>query len=74
MAEREYEWVKWNEVPGSEEACAKGCMCPVVDNAEMPSNEKWVNADCPLHGCPKPDENGNCPPGTVYINGECALL
>ena len=21
-----------------------------------------------------PDENGDCPPGTVYINGECALL
>ena len=74
MAEREYEWVKWNEVPGSEEACAKGCKCPVMDNAEMPSNKKWVNADCPLHGCPKPDENGNCPPGTVYINGECAYL
>ena len=109
MAEREYEWVKWNEVPGSEEAWAKGCKCPVMDNAEMPSNKKWVNANCPLHGlpaissrkteplscdrndpreeckehwndfwgeggCPKPDENGNCPPGTVYINGECAYL
>jgi len=81
MAEREYEWVKWNEVPGSEEACAKGCKCPVMDNAEMPDDRKWVNSDCPLHGkvtstpqCPKPDENGVCPPGTVYINGECAYL
>ena len=100
MAEREYEWVKWNEVPGSEEACAKGCKCPVMDNAEMPSNKKWVNANCPLHGlpaissrkteplsCDKDDpreeckEHWNdfwgeegCPPGTVYINGECAYL
>ena len=100
MAEREYEWVKWNEVPGSEEACAKGCKCPVMDNAEMPSNKKWVNADCPLHGlpaissrkteplsCDKDDpreeckehwndfwEEEGCPPGTVYINGECADL
>ena len=127
MAEREYEWVKlfntaeqiiqgWEDVPGSEEACAKGCKCPVMDNAEMPDDRKWVNSDCPLHGkvtstphnkteplscdkddpreecqkqwndfweeqyypeeveCPKPDENGVCPPGTVYINGECAYL
>lgn len=101
MAEREYEWVKWNEVPGSEEACAKGCKCPIFDNQEMPSNKKWVNADCPLHGkvtaipprkteplsCVKDDPRekckehwndfwgeGGCPPGTVYINGECADL
>ena len=37
-------------VPGSEEAYAEGCLCPILDNAEMPDGKKWVNADCPLHG------------------------
>jgi hypothetical protein len=37
-------------VPGSPEAIAKNCKCPVMDNAEMPNDKKWVNADCPLHG------------------------
>jgi hypothetical protein len=37
-------------VPGSDEAYAKGCKCPIIDNQEMPDNRKWVNGDCPLHG------------------------
>ena len=38
---------------------------------EMAEREyEWVKNE----ECPKPDENGNCPPGTVYINGECAYL
>jgi hypothetical protein len=37
-------------VPGSDEAYAKGCKCPILDNQEMPDNRKWVNGDCPLHG------------------------
>ena len=41
----------WNGlVPGSPEAIANFCSCPVMDNAEMPEGKKWVNADCPLHG------------------------
>jgi len=44
-------WSAWNGlVPGSPEAVAKNCRCPVMDNAEMPNDKKWVNADCPLHG------------------------
>ena len=45
-------WNKpWNGlVPGSPEAVAKNCKCPVMDNEEMPDHKKWVNADCPLHG------------------------
>jgi hypothetical protein len=41
----------WNGlVPGSPEAVANSCSCPVMDNAEMPNDKKWVNGDCPLHG------------------------
>lgn len=41
----------WNGlVPGSEEAVEKGCMCPVMDNSEMPEDKKWVDAECPIHG------------------------
>jgi len=45
-------WNKpWNGlVPGSDQACRAGCKCPVMDNAEMPIDKKWVNGDCPLHG------------------------
>jgi hypothetical protein len=39
-----------NLVPGSPEAVANFCRCPVMDNAEMPNDKKWVNDDCPLHG------------------------
>jgi hypothetical protein len=40
-------------VPGSDEAYAEGCKCPILDNQEMPDHKKWVNADCPLHGTVK---------------------
>lgn len=41
----------WNGlIPGSVEAVARGCKCPVLDNQEMPEERKWVNGDCPLHG------------------------
>jgi hypothetical protein len=44
-------WNAWNGlVPGSPEAVANSCSCPVIDNAEMPNDHKWVNGDCPLHG------------------------
>jgi hypothetical protein len=45
-------WNKpWNGlVPGSPEAVAEGCLCPIWDNAEMPDDKKWVTGDCPLHG------------------------
>ena len=45
-------WNKsWNGlVPGSDEAYAEGCKCPILDNQEMPVGKKWVNGDCPLHG------------------------
>lgn len=38
--------------PGSETAAAKGCLCPVMDNARghNPPDRLWVRADCPLHG------------------------
>jgi roadblock/LC7 domain-containing protein len=39
-----------NLVPGSDGAVVFGCKCPVMDNAEMPDDKKWVNGDCPLHG------------------------
>jgi hypothetical protein len=40
-------------VPGSDEAYAQGCKCPILDNQEMPDHKKWVNGDCPLHGTVK---------------------
>ena len=45
-------WNKpWNGlVPGSDEAYAEGCKCPILDNQDMPDHKKWVNGDCPLHG------------------------
>jgi hypothetical protein len=41
-------------VPGSDEAYAEGCKCPILDNQEMPDHKKWVNGDCPLHGIGTP--------------------
>ena len=37
-------------VPGSPEAVANSCKCPILDNQEMPDDKKWVNENCPLHG------------------------
>jgi hypothetical protein len=45
------QYKSWGDlVPGSPEAVANFCSCPVMDNAEMPNDKKWVNGDCPLHG------------------------
>lgn len=46
----ETKFKKWELIPGSEAAVKAGCKCPVMDNAEMPDDRKWVNGDCPLHG------------------------
>jgi hypothetical protein len=47
----ETQYKAWGElVPGSTEAHERGCTCPVMDNAEMPEDRKWVSADCPIHG------------------------
>jgi hypothetical protein len=43
--------VAWNGlVPGSPEARAAGCICPVLDNEEMPPDKKWIDVACPIHG------------------------
>ena len=45
------QYKSWGKlVPGSDEAYAEGCKCPILDNQEMPDHKKWVNGDCPLHG------------------------
>ena len=45
------QYKSWGDlVPGSPEAVANFCSCPVMDNAEMPDDKKWVTGDCPLHG------------------------
>jgi hypothetical protein len=45
------QYKSWGKlVPGSDEAYAEGCKCPILDNQNMPEGKKWVNADCPLHG------------------------
>jgi hypothetical protein len=41
--------------PGSPEAVAEGCKCPVIDNrygrgVRDGSDEFWFNLTCPLHG------------------------
>lgn len=41
----------WNGlVPGSPEAREAGCICPVLDNEEMPDDKKWIDVECPIHG------------------------
>lgn len=37
-------------VPGSPAAQANGCICPVLDNEEMPYDKKWIDVACPIHG------------------------
>ena len=45
------QYKSWGDlVPGSDEAYAQGCKCPILDNQNMPEGKKWVNGDCPLHG------------------------
>jgi len=41
--------------PGSPEAVAEGCKCPVTDNRygkgiRDDRDEFWINGGCPLHG------------------------
>ncbi len=44
--------------PGSDEAIAAGCLCPVMDNeygqgcgvGENGAVLFWMSADCPIHG------------------------
>lgn len=45
--------------PGSPEAKAAGCKCPVIDNGRglgWPDDEApggvawWINGECPIHG------------------------
>ncbi len=46
----------WNGlIPGSSEARDAGCLCPVMDNEEMPVDKKWVDVECPIHGRKKND-------------------
>jgi len=41
----------WNGlVPGSPEAREAGCICPVLDNEEMPDDKKWIDVECSIHG------------------------
>lgn len=37
-------------VPGSPQAKDQGCICPVLDNEDMPDDKKWVDVACPIHG------------------------
>jgi hypothetical protein len=41
--------------PGSDDALAAGCLCPVMDNnqgkwAPWPGEGWWIRVSCPLHG------------------------
>ncbi len=41
--------------PGSDEARAEGCICPVAENnggltAPSPPDSWWQRTDCPVHG------------------------
>ena len=43
--------------PGSDEAIAQGCRCPVYDNCHgkgcgYGEGMFWINGDCPLHARP----------------------
>ena len=43
---------KDNPTPGSPEAVARGCTCPVIDNHHgrgVKPGVFWINKDCPLH-------------------------
>jgi len=41
----------WNGlIPGSKYAKELGCICPVLDNEEMPDDKKWIDVECSIHG------------------------
>jgi hypothetical protein len=53
-----------NPTPGSDEAIAQGCTCPVLDNGRGRGAYQvdgkwqfWINADCPLHGLATPSRD-----------------
>ena len=47
---------KWNGfIPGTPEAKKEGCICPSLDNSEMPDDRKWIDVECPIHGRKKND-------------------
>lgn len=51
--------------PGLDEAIAKGCTCPVLDNGhgrgvfqdENGEWQFWIREDCPLHGIKEAAKN-----------------
>lgn len=48
--------------PGSDEAIAMGCCCPVHDNCRGKGwmgqeGVYWINENCPIHGKKKKDDN-----------------
>lgn len=52
---------EWEHNPGSADAVARGCTCPVMDNAHgkgLAGDGKayWITMGCPLHGGGKPAE------------------
>lgn len=60
--------------PGSDEALAIGCLCPVLDNNHgrgfpWPRGESfWINGDCPIHGLAAgASREGSQPPSTARV-------
>lgn len=51
--------------PGSDEAVAQGCECPILDNARgqgfMYAGKKsyWISGACPMHGQQGKENDGS---------------
>lgn len=50
--------------PGSREALAEGCRCPIMDNNHgkyppRPPDGWFISLDCPLHNGPPHDERND---------------
>ena len=55
-----------NPNPGSREAIALGCRCPVIDNGHGRNGPPfWIRDDCPLHGARHSTRHPSEEPGTV---------
>ena len=54
---------KRNLNPGSREAIAEGCLCPVLDNNHGVGvgGSFWMVDNCPLHGKPTPPKSLDTP-------------